>query len=246
MSGVVLFALINLVIGRMGCNLRMAAGLMSAALAAAQTNFTANRLRVEYLADAITIDVPQPKFSYALDHPVRGQYQTAYQLVVASAAGSTVWDSGKVMSNRTLNIVYNGTSLVSDSDYTCEFCWRSTGSLLFESSSILHRMNIHRARRKQLTLLLVCDLVFAGTVTSWDSTGAPSVPTTSFFSTALFNTPADFNGAAWLTSGEQDGSMNTYRSANIVLAAPVTRARLYIAGMGYAKSECVQKYDSQD
>lgn len=55
----------------------------------AQTAFTATRLRVEYLPDAITIDVATPKFSYALSHPQRNQAQTSYHIVVQDAKGNT-------------------------------------------------------------------------------------------------------------------------------------------------------------
>lgn len=190
---------------------------------AAQTAFTATRLRVEYLPEAITIDVPTPKFSYALSHPQRNQAQTSYHIVVQDAKGNVQvssptrrfallyrcylhiltpvyrvqWDSGVVQSNKTLNIVYAGNTLVSDSDYT----W---------------------------------------TVTWTDSSGAQAVPAVSAFSTAMLNPPTDFASAAWLSSTQisaGDGGLNTYRSTFTVgSSSSVSRARLYIAGMGYWKA----------
>lgn len=70
------------------------AGVASAAAAQSLVEFTATRLRVEYAQNPISIDTPTPKFSYALSHPQRGQYQTAYQIQVSKVDGSSSWDSG--------------------------------------------------------------------------------------------------------------------------------------------------------
>ena len=40
-----------------------------------------------------------------------------------SSNGSSVWDSGKVASNNTLNIPYGGPALKDDSDYSWEVVW---------------------------------------------------------------------------------------------------------------------------
>ena len=99
--------------------------LLLPALARAQGSAT--RLRVEYLEAPLTIDVRTPRFSYALAHPARAQLQTAYQLVVATAPvgapPATVWDSGKVASNTSLNIAYGGPPLAADADYTWTITW---------------------------------------------------------------------------------------------------------------------------
>lgn len=52
---------------------------------------TVTNMRVDYLAnDAISIDSVAPSFSYALMHPVRGEYQTAYQIQVRAVGGVMV------------------------------------------------------------------------------------------------------------------------------------------------------------
>jgi alpha-L-rhamnosidase len=102
--------------------IRLCAALAcSAAVVAAQAP---SRLRVEYMESPLTVDVPAPRFSYALDHPQRAQAQTAYQIRVADAAaggggggGGVVWDSGRVASNRSLNLRYAGAPLRADADY---------------------------------------------------------------------------------------------------------------------------------
>lgn len=82
-------------------------------IAASTTEHTAVRLRVEYLESPLGIDVEAPRFSYALSHPSRAEAQTLFQIVVVLSSNVTVWDSGKVASNRTTNIVYAGASALS-------------------------------------------------------------------------------------------------------------------------------------
>ena len=76
-------------------------------------------LRCEYLENPTGIDQTLPRLSWRLESDERGQFQTAYQVRVAStpealAAGEDdLWDSGKVSSSQTLHIVYDGKPLVS-------------------------------------------------------------------------------------------------------------------------------------
>ncbi|HEY3333142.1 MAG TPA: glycoside hydrolase family 78 protein [Capsulimonadaceae bacterium] len=81
-------------------------------------------LRVEYKANPLGIDTITPRLSWKLgvsddDAAHRGQMQFAYQIVVAStpaklAAGDAdLWDSGKIFSNSTVNISYEGRTLSS-------------------------------------------------------------------------------------------------------------------------------------
>ena len=77
-------------------------------------------LRCEYLENPMGIDVEKPRFFWVLDHSQRGQVQTAYQLVVSSDPlfeEADVWDSGKVFSDRSLHVVYEGKPLESDRTY---------------------------------------------------------------------------------------------------------------------------------
>lgn len=77
-------------------------------------------LRCEYLTDPVGIDVKQPRFFWALEHSERGQKQSAYQIIVStqpSAEKGDMWDSGKVASGYSTQVVYSGKSLVSDQTY---------------------------------------------------------------------------------------------------------------------------------
>lgn len=65
------------------------------------------------------VDVPQPTLAWTLASPRRGDRQTAYQILAASdpvllAGGQAdLWDSGKVVSDRSLGIAYGGKPLAS-------------------------------------------------------------------------------------------------------------------------------------
>jgi alpha-L-rhamnosidase len=77
------------------------------------------RLRTEYRANPIGIDVVKPRFDWLLASDRRDQRQTAYQILVASTAEGLaadlgdLWDSGKVQSDRTSQLVYGGKPLQS-------------------------------------------------------------------------------------------------------------------------------------
>ncbi|MHC4295774.1 MAG: family 78 glycoside hydrolase catalytic domain [Planctomycetota bacterium] len=78
-----------------------------------------DRLRCEYQDQPLGIDHPAPRLSWTLESAVRGQKQTAYRVLVAGslkalrAGRGDLWDSGKVESSQSVNIVYAGESLVS-------------------------------------------------------------------------------------------------------------------------------------
>jgi alpha-L-rhamnosidase len=85
--------------------------------------FPPENLRCEYLENPTGIDVEKPKFSWMLRHSQRGQKQTAYQLTVStdpSVANADVWDSNKVVSDRSLHVAFKGKPLESD----CTYYWK--------------------------------------------------------------------------------------------------------------------------
>ena len=73
--------------------------------------------RVEYKADPLGIDVMRPRLTWVLQSDERNQKQTAYQVLVASSEDTLkqdrgdLWDSGKVESDRSDQIVYDGKEL---------------------------------------------------------------------------------------------------------------------------------------
>ena len=81
----------------------------------------ATQLRCEYLVNPLGIDEPHPRLSWQIDaNPrTRGHKQTAYQILVASKerllqkGTGDLWDSGKIASDETVNIGYQGRPLPS-------------------------------------------------------------------------------------------------------------------------------------
>ncbi len=77
------------------------------------------QLRCEGLAAPVGIDIIQPQFSWILTSDQRGEKQTAYQIIVASslaglnADNGDLWDSGKVLSDETAHLAYQGKTLAS-------------------------------------------------------------------------------------------------------------------------------------
>ena len=80
-------------------------------------------LRCEYLSNPIGIDVREPRFSWVLHHTARAQAQTAYQVLVSSRPEGVdrdtgdVWDSGRVASSDSIQVVYAGKPLASGRTY---------------------------------------------------------------------------------------------------------------------------------
>lgn len=76
-------------------------------------------LRCEYLINPLGIDVVEPRLSWILESDERAQFQTAYQMLVASSEEllaqdkGDLWATGKIESDQSSHIVYKGTSLSS-------------------------------------------------------------------------------------------------------------------------------------
>ncbi|MBN2327008.1 MAG: alpha-L-rhamnosidase N-terminal domain-containing protein [Candidatus Omnitrophica bacterium] len=91
-----------------------------------QAQLTPERLRCEHLESPLGIDVTQPRLSWQLRTLTdeRGQFQTAWRILVASSRTTLdcgvgdLWDSGKVDSDQSILIPYEGEALRS-----CQPCW---------------------------------------------------------------------------------------------------------------------------
>jgi alpha-L-rhamnosidase len=81
-------------------------------------------LRCEDLTDPLGIDKEQPRLSWIVETERRGWKQQAYRILVASSAellaqdNADLWDSGKVDSDQSLHIAYDGEVLSSGQP-----CW---------------------------------------------------------------------------------------------------------------------------
>ena len=78
-----------------------------------------DHLRCEYLDNPLGIDVLEPRFNWRIESTQRMQKQTAYHILVASSRAlldenkGDLWDSGKVTSDQSIQVVYAGKPLTS-------------------------------------------------------------------------------------------------------------------------------------
>ena len=85
--------------------------------AKAQNKISVTNLQCEMLNNPEGIDVVKPRLSWQINADVNDVKQTAYQIIVASTLENLntnkadLWDSGKVTSNESVNIIYNGKKL---------------------------------------------------------------------------------------------------------------------------------------
>ena len=93
------------------------------------------RLRCEYLENPLGIDETRPRLSWIMESERRGARQTAWQVRVASSrerleqGSADLWDSGRVETDQSTHVVYNGAPLVSR--MACHWCvtvWDETGN----------------------------------------------------------------------------------------------------------------------
>ena len=90
----------------------------------ARGGITVKQVYCEYTVDPLGVDTSRPRFSWVLESDRRGEAQSAYQILVAgseqklAANVGDMWDSGKVISDRSVNVPYEGAPLASS-----EKCW---------------------------------------------------------------------------------------------------------------------------
>lgn len=83
------------------------------------TELQITRLRCEHLVNPIGLDIAHPRLSWVIESDRRGARQSAYQILVASSPEALAaeqgdrWDSGKVVSDQSLGVVYGGPALAS-------------------------------------------------------------------------------------------------------------------------------------
>ena len=161
-------------------------------------------LRCEYRSNPVGIDEQRPRVGWVLTSSQRNQVQSAYQVLVATSEAALaedrgdLWNSGKVVSSRSVQVVYDGKPLASRT-----ICYWKTRVWDGE-----------------------------GRVSSWS---APAR-----WEMALVE-PGDWT-ATWIDDGKRNPTTDEafYRNdpaplfrREFSLRAPVSRARLYITGLGY-------------
>jgi alpha-L-rhamnosidase len=95
------------------------AAIVAAMTASAAGKLAPVRLRCEYAANPLGIDVAHPRLAWGLDADRRDEKQTAYQILVSSSSQrlerdqGDLWDSGQVASEQSVHVVYEGGPLSS-------------------------------------------------------------------------------------------------------------------------------------
>ncbi len=88
-------------------------------IAGERSQMLATELKTEHLKEPLGIETSRPRFKWLLESNERGQLQTAFQVLVASslerlkADRGDKWDSGKVSSDNSVEVVYGGSELAS-------------------------------------------------------------------------------------------------------------------------------------
>ena len=99
------------------CSLALLIASLTTSYAAAQVRVA--DLKCEQLVNPLGIDVTEPRLSWILTSPQRGEKQTAYRLLVASSRENLskdigdLWDTGKVTSDQSIHVAYAGKPLQS-------------------------------------------------------------------------------------------------------------------------------------
>jgi alpha-L-rhamnosidase len=118
----------------MMCGLVLGATTIALAATAPVALVGPSELRVDDLKMPLGIDDPAPRLSWELRDPAMGAKQTAYQVLVAShaellkAGKSDVWDSGRIESGQSLNVLYAGPAITPSTRYFWQVkLWDATG-----------------------------------------------------------------------------------------------------------------------
>lgn len=76
-------------------------------------------LRTEYLKNPIGIDKLSPRFSWEMESNERSTTQSAYEITVSTSkdGSNPVWNSGKIESDKSVNVEYDGDTLTPSTRY---------------------------------------------------------------------------------------------------------------------------------
>ena len=93
--------------------------LTQCVLTASQAQVKVANLLCENLSNPLSLDVPQPRFTWQLLSPARNTMQTAYEIKVSEdrAFKRVLWTSGKLPSGESVHVPYQGNPLQSGKQY---------------------------------------------------------------------------------------------------------------------------------
>ena len=89
------------------------------------------RLQTEYQTDPVGIETSQPRFGWRMASSRKGAAQSAYQISVQNRLGKEVWNSGKVSSDMSVTVPYEGPKLSMNHRYSWTVkVWDEKGRVL--------------------------------------------------------------------------------------------------------------------
>ncbi|WP_238007683.1 family 78 glycoside hydrolase catalytic domain [Dactylosporangium sp. AC04546] len=164
---------------------------------------------VEHRANPLGVDAAQPRFGWKLGSSAAGQRQAAYEIAVSNTTANAgdVWSSGRVASDRQVDVVYGGPALVSLRRYYWRVrVWDAQG----------------RPSAWSATQFFETGLRAPATEWTGDFVGQPA-------------TGADLSGATWIWYPEGDPAAGVpvstrYFRRTFTLAAAPSSAQLVVTG----------------
>lgn len=174
-------------------------------------------MMIEYAVAPLAIGVRDPGFSWEVPLAGRARKQSAYQVLVATSAelltpeAADLWDSGKVASSQSVNVIYAGAALQSNMEcWWTVRCWDEADTV----SEFVAPESFGTALFDQ-----------ADWEAQWIGMGSPDEP---YSDTSAFQlkrvTPE-------VAAFEPDSRAPLLRKA-FVLDRPVKRARAFVCGLG--------------
>jgi alpha-L-rhamnosidase len=110
-----------------------------------RSQVTVSHLMTENMSDPIGLDCSNPRLSWQLDAPDRNELQTAYEVRVSERPDgrSYLWQSGKVTSDRSVQVPYDGPALQAGKSYFWQVrIWDNKGRTSAWSGSAKWQMGL--------------------------------------------------------------------------------------------------------
>ena len=171
----------------------------------------------EYAENPINMDSTHPRFSWILESGLRGQKQTAFQILVATNEDKLtkeigdVWDSDKVDSDQSVNVRYDGIPLQSNHTYY----WKVR---VWDRDGLVSRYS--KIAQFGVALLDIKD--WQG---HWIGSGLPKEPRGA---RGYFNNQTDT-----AITGVHVDERSTLLRKKFALDKPIKNAWVYVCGLGY-------------
>ncbi len=171
----------------------------------------------EYAENPINMDSTHPRFSWILESGLRGQKQTAFQILVATNEDKLtkeigdVWDSDKVDSDQSVNVRYDGIPLQSNHTYY----WKVR---VWDRDGLVSRYS--KIAQFGVALLDIKD--WQG---HWIGSGLPKEPRGA---RGYFNNQTDP-----AITGVHVDERSTLLRKKFALDKPIKNAWVYVCGLGY-------------